>query len=358
MEKLKVFLKHYWIFILLATVASGLLIIRLSQGGQTPPSLQPTPAPQSTLVKPKISGIEIPLSTELAITDFSFPSRLKTYRGQEKKIPLPQTTKIAREFKFYNPPQKNEDLFLGIFYTWNSETHFLSIASDSNTIIYGLDLYQSSPPTQGALPSPEVAKSSLENLLEKLDLSPSFELKWQKEEYLVQGYSFPSVNDPEEADFIKVGFNPAVGQHQLVGLDPNKPMVSLILGKGEEIVRFEYQIYFDSLEGQETYELKTEKEIQTILTTEGKIVYAGTYEETTKEPDLVQAEFNQITLAYYQDPDKNPIIQPIYILSGQGTLENGDKTEIIAYLPAIKFSTQTQENLEVPREFFQLPELP
>jgi len=94
------------------------------------------------------------------------------------------------------------------------------------------------------------------------------------------------------------------------------------------------------------------------LVSEGRIVYLGNYQNISGEPAFTKAEFNQITLAYYQDPEKNPIIQPIYILSGQGTLENGEKTEIIAYLPAIKFGTQAPQNQEVPREFFQLPELP
>jgi len=191
-----------------------------------------------------------------------------------------------------------------------------------------------------------------------LELSSQLEPKWQKEEYLVQGFYLLPTNTPQEADFIRVGFNLAIGQHQLVSSDPNEPLVYLILSKGGEIIRFQSQIYYSSFEGQETHNLKDLKEVQSTLTTEGKIVYAGTHLETFKELKLTQAEFSQITLAYYQDPNKNPILQPIYILSGQGTLENGEKTEIIAYLPAIKFGTQNQENLEVPREFFQLPELP
>ncbi len=353
------FFKRYWIFIVLATAVAILLVVRLGQREQASPSeTQPTPAPQVKLSPPKITGINLPRNSTVSITDFSFPPRLKIYQGLEAKVSSDQATKIAREFGFSGSPQKSEDIFLGNFYTWATKTKFLSIALDSNTISYGLDLSQSQPPTQGILPSSETAKTTLETLLKNLGLSPHFEPKWQKEEYLVNRYSLPSVNNPEEADFIKIGFNPAVGQHQIIGLEPNEPLVSLILGKEGRIISFSYQLYFSSLEGQETYNLKDRSGVQTLLITEGKIVYSGAYQETIKEPSFIQAEFNQIRLAYFQSPEKDLIVQPVYILFGQGTLENGEKIEIIAYLPAIKFESQSLQAPEVPREFFQPPEIP
>lgn len=360
LTKIKQFMKKYWIFILLAALATGLFLLRLIQSGQPPvPSpAQPTPTTQPLLTQPKINGVLIPVDAKLIFTDFSFPPQLKTYLGQESRLSESQAKKIAQKLKFSQSPQESKDVFLGDFYTWSSKTHFLSIALNSNLIKYGLDLYQAQAPKGGLLPSPEEARKTLEDFLANLELSSQLEPKWQKEEYLVQGFYLLPTNTPQEADFIRVGFNLAIGQHQLVSSDPNEPLVYLILSKGGEIIRFQSQIYYSSFEGQETHNLKDLKEVQSTLTTEGKIVYAGTHLETFKELKLTQAEFSQITLAYYQDPNKNPILQPIYILSGQGTLENGEKTEIIAYLPAIKFGTQNQENLEVPREFFQLPELP
>ncbi len=358
-EKIIQFFKRYWIFIILATVVAMLLVVRLSQREQVPPSgPQPTPAPQVKLSPPKITDANLPRNSTVSISDFSFPPRLKIYQGSESKISSDQAIKIAQEFGFSGSPGKSEDIFLGNFYTWATKTKFLSIALDSNTINYGLDLSQSQPPTQGTLPSPETTKTALENLLKNLELSPQFELKWQKEDYLVNRHSLPSVSNSEEADFIKVGFNPAVDQYQMIGLEPNQPLVSLILDKEEKLIAFSYQLYFSSLEGLEIYDLKDKNNVQALLTAEGKIVYSGAYQKTAKEPSFTRAEFNQIRLAYFQNPEKDLIIQPIYILSGQGTLENGKKTEIIAYLPAIKFSTQAPQNFEVPREFFQLPELP
>ncbi len=352
------FFKRYWIFIVLAMVASSLLIFRIIQGER--PSLKPQPTPPSliTLSQPKISGTTIPTSFKTNLSDFSFPSRLKIYQGQEVELTSDKAQKIAQEFSFSGSPQEAEDVFLGTFFIWSSEKASFSVGLDAHEIEYDLNLYETQSLTQNILPSPEAAKTTLEDLLSKLDLKPGFELKWQKGKYLTGGYKFPPTSASEEADFIKMGANPAIGQYQLVGLNPTEPLISLVLNKKKEIVRFQYQVYFSGIEGLETYDLKTEEEVETMLLSEGRIVYFGTFQKSVGPPEITQAEFNQITLAYYQDPDKNPIIQPIYILSGQGTLENGEKTEIIAYLPAIKFGTQIQENLEVPREFFELPELP
>lgn len=331
--KLIQFFKRYWVFILLAAIVGGLIMLRLSQRGQPPSLSKPTLKP--SLTKPKITGIKIPFGPNLDLADFYFPSQLKTFQGQESEISSDKAVKIAQEFNLSQTPQKSEDVFLGTFYAWSSDTHFLSIALDSNKIEYGLDLYQAQPPTQGALPSPETVKTTLENLLAKLTLTPEFEYKWQKEEYLIQDHYFSPTSILEEADFIKVGFNPTLGQYQMVDLNPTEPLVSLTLGKGGEIIRFQYQVYFSSFEGQETYSLKTKEEVQKSLTEEGRIVYAGTFRETTKEPKISRASFDQIRLAYFQEPEKTSVIQPIFILSGQGTLAVGGVTEIIAYLSAI-----------------------
>ncbi len=358
-SKIIQFFKHYWIFVVLAAIAGGFIIIRLNQKVQPSPGPKPTPSPSISLSFPKITGSTLPPNSKITASNFSFPSQLKTYQGQEKELSSDQAKKIAFGLNFSGSPQETNDVFLGTFYTWNSNRAFLSIGLKANKVDYGQDLGVATIPKQGTLPSLESAKTTLEELLTKLGLEPDFELKWQKEEYLTQGYYFQPVTGPEEADFIKIGANPAIGQYQLVGLNPTEPLISLILDKNKGVVRFQYQIYFSGFEGLETYDLKTKEEVESILLSEGRIVYFGTFQESVKPPEITQAEFNQITLAYYQDPDKNPIIQPIFILSGQGTLENGEKTEIIAYLPAIKFGTQTQqENLEVPREFFQIPELP
>jgi len=332
-RKIIQFFKRYWVFILLAAIVGGLIMLRLSQRGQ-PPSL-PRPISKPSLTKPKITGIKIPFGPNLDLADFYFPSQLKIFQGQESKISSDKAVKIAQEFNFSQPPQKSEDVFLGTFYAWSSDTHFLSIALDSSKIDYGLNLYQAEPPTQEALPSRETIKTTLENLLARLDLTPDFEFKWQKEEYLVQDHYFSPTSIPEEADFIKVGFSPILGQNQLVSLNPTEPLVSLTLGKGGEIIRFQYQVYFSSFEGQETYTLKTKEEVQKSLTKEGKIVYAGTLQKTTKEPKITRASFDQIRLAYFQEPEKTSVIQPIFILSGRGILAEGEETEIISYLPAI-----------------------
>ena len=322
-------------------------MLHLAQRGQ--PLSPPKQTLNPSLTRPKIDGIKIPSDTKLALTDFSFPSQLQIFQAQESKISSDKAIKIAQELNFSQPPQKSEDIFLGTFYAWSLKPHFLSISLDSSKIEYGLDLYQTQIPTQGTLPSPETAKTTLENLLAKLDLTPEFKIKWQKEKYLVQDYYFFPTANVEEADFIKVGFNPAFGQYQLVSLNPTEPLVFLILGKNGEIIRFQFQIYSSKFNSQAAYILKTKEEIQESLTREGKIIYAGTLKKTTKEPEISQASFDKIQLAYFQEPEKTSVIQPIFILSGQGILAGGEVAEIIAYLPAI-----SAEYLKPLQEHFRL----
>ncbi len=335
--KIMAFLKRYWLLVLLAMIAGGLIILKVLQRNQPslPGTTTPTATPQTTLESPLIEGVSLPAQTKLNLSQFDFPTQLTVYQGQEKKLTLETATQIAKNLGFKGEPQKSEDVVLGNFYTWTQADRYLSIAADANEIDYGLDLYQAALETEGPIPSPEEAKKSLESLINRLELKASLETKWQKEQYLTQGYSFQPTSDLSKADFIKIGYNLGLDNYQLINQNPREPLISAILGKNEQLVQFHYRLNFTQFEKKSAYVLKTKPEVEQTLVPDGKIVYLGTSNESTLEPTLIEANFSQINLSYLQPTDKNPSVQPVFVLSGQATLSEGETTEIIALLPAI-----------------------
>ena len=81
------------------------------------------------------------------------------------------------------------------------------------------------------LPDFNQAQNLLTNQLKTLKIVHGFNLSWQQPVYLkAEQYYLPAPN-PEEADHLKIGFNPEINEYQLVGINPREPLISAIYNK-------------------------------------------------------------------------------------------------------------------------------
>ena len=78
MVKIKNFVRKYWLFILLATIAGSLIAFRLVQE-ESPLPDQPAPGPTTRLEQPEFTGLLIPADHQLKIEKFFFPAELEVY---------------------------------------------------------------------------------------------------------------------------------------------------------------------------------------------------------------------------------------------------------------------------------------
>ncbi|MFC1727201.1 hypothetical protein ACFL0Y_01635 [Patescibacteria group bacterium] len=357
-KKIFVFLKKYWVLVFLSLVTLFLLFWKIFHSFPSPPP-QATPAPPldlQVLVPPNISGQKIPFQHKFEINDFSYPSQLPIYQGSFEKITPARAQEMAKYFNFLESPQEIEDIFLGHLLAWNSTSHALSIGLETGKVEYLLDLFNSKINQSGSLPSPTETRNSLENLLNKLKISFNFEPKWQKESFLVNNYSFTPTTDSQEADFINIGFNPSLNSYQLVGQQPYELLVSLTLGKNSEVIRFLMYSFFETFTEQDSYPLKSIEEIKRTIISEGRIVYTGKLSKTFQEPQFIRLSFDQISLAYLQEAQKDQLIQPIFILTGKGVLESKEEVEIAAYLPAI--TSSFLKPLSIPQDHLKEIDIP
>jgi hypothetical protein len=344
-------LKKYWVFVVLIVIGLGLLIIRFTTQ-EDRPDLQSLPETQTTLMKPIIDGLPLPSNVSFKIESFPEIAQAEIYQGKEIIFSSEKAKLVGSKLGFSQDPQITDDVFLGKFRLWNENNYSLSISLSPGTIDYSLDLYKASIPTSNQLPSPEKTRTKLETLLKDLEISPLPEISWQKEEYLIKGFYFKTVSSPNDANFIKSGFNPTIGDYQLVGPNPYEPLVSLILDREENIVKLFFQSYFSDFEKKEAFPLKNEKDIKLTLKTDGKIVYYDTLKTSIAVPEFKSVSLEQVRLAYFQEMKRNLTVQPIYILNGTGTLKDGKKTAVIVYLPAV-----SSDKLGTSREHFDIQKL-
>lgn len=330
------FLGKYWLFVLLGTLATIVVALKIITSQKTPPPspIKPvSPTPSAPVLK--LEGKALPQNTRFLASTDTLPKTAKTYQGREKRLPDEQANQIAQKLGFAQPPTKDKGI-LGTFYFWNSEDYSLNILLDLLGIDYNLNGYQTLP-KEGELPSQSQAQTILDNLLDELGLQPSFELIGLNPRYFkIKGTGFIETT-PQEADFLQVGFVFSFQNSQLVSTSLFEPDVYLRIGRGGKLARFRYKAYFSEFTEERAFPLKNQEQIVSTLVSEGKIIDQDfTSEAAIWGLDFTEAEFDQISLVYYEPTDKNQLVQPIYFLSGKGTLADGQQTRIVAYLPALQ----------------------
>lgn len=335
--KIKGFLKNYWVFILLAALVMVIGAIKFTR----PKTEAPTPTPISLskppFPPPQIMGDPLPEETKISIDRFDFPPKVKVYQREINEISPDKAKRIASSLGFTEEPQISEDAFEGKFYSWSTPENYLSIGLDSAKISYGKNLRLFPQPTgTEILPSFSEAQKIFNNFLSKTNVNLPSEIRFQNPKYLSQRGTRFQETTLEEADFIQVGVNLVINGYQILGQDPDSPSTYVLIGKDKKVYRFESFIPFLSFSAKDSYQLKSLAEIKSSIFLEGKIVSSETKGEKYVTQGLSRVNLNKIFLVYFEPFSKeNRIIQPIFVLTGQGVLSNNEAVELTVYLPAI-----------------------
>lgn len=359
LTKMRNFFKNYWLFILLAALVMIMGVIKFTRP-KVEPAPTPSPAAPPTLPfsPPQIMGDPLPEDTKVSIESLDFLPTAKVYQGERNNIPPDKAKEIASSFGFTNEPQISKDVFEGKFHVWSTDENYLTIGLDSTKISYGKNLRLFPLPTSTEiLPSFSEAQEIFNNFLTKTKVALPSEPRFQNPKYLSQTGSHLSETTLNEADFIQVGVNWAINGDQLLGQDPDSPSVYALIGKDRRVYRFEYFVPFSKFSAKDSYLLKSLEKIKTSIISEGKIVASKTKGEKYITQGLSKVDLNEIFLAYFEPLSKgNIIIQPIFVLKGQGILPDKQTTQLTVYLPAFSFGESFMPSPESKFKPF-IPEL-
>lgn len=333
------FLKRYWLFILLAFLATLVVLIRFFFAKpQEPGRVVPKPTPSfAPLIK--IEGVPITGQLKIEVAEFPTEEKLFVYKGIPQKLNDSKVREIAVFFGFKGEPIINQEEKKGTIYIWSFQEKYLIVEAGTPRILYGIDLLNNPQllTKEGSLPTKDEAEEKLKNLYSTLKLSPQFKNLWsQTERYLrVRGPIFEETI-PFEAELIEAGFGQKIDKFPVLGLDPERPLLRLMLDKNNQIVQFEYQILSSDFQVREEYLLKTKTETENSLRNEGRIVAVNLPIQETTTFRFVSGALNQAEIIYFQPPEPSELIQPVFLLKGEVTLEDGTTTQIVVYLPAIR----------------------
>lgn len=324
-------IKKYWIFILLATLATTLAFLWYAKPFKE--------GVLSSLLLPSLPGQRLRPGIQVSLA----------MAPQEKMAPVlqinraPQISeeeagKIALFLGFVNNPSFFTDAAGGSVYIWEEEGKILTVTTKTNKISFSRNFNQWQPPVQGEFPDPERAKETLRSLTRGLLpglLSQDLEIK--------EGARFVSLLGPlphetakEEAMFLEVTFTPFFRGTRFVDQDPQMTISKSWIDRSGEIASLTLERPPSSILVGTNYPLKTESEILRSIPTEGRVVSFGRRGILEYEPvEILKVDLSTLSLAYLSTPEEG-ISHPIFILSGNTTTIGGNSVPTTIYLPAIK----------------------
>lgn len=334
MGKIKSFFIKYWLFILLATLATILSGFHLKNKFPSPQEVKkllPLPLPslesQSLHASPNISTLEKNFP--------SFEKNIAVYQVVSSPLSDQQAISIANRLGFTEPPTVSQNYQGDAIYDWSKEEKSLSINLRWGSINYHLT--PSTPQNLTPLSFSRVENIAKNFLEENKFLPPEGiilklkEISWAND----FGYGIEKVLSSQNANLVQIDFEYEIDNKKLINS-------SVVIGVNfkEQITQFTYQYSFKEIKLLEMYPLKTKKEVIETIKTKPTISYLhipNYYTVTTEEfKNITNVTFDNIELVYYKYDPLQSYLQPVFLITGKARLKDGQEGEVGLYLPAIK----------------------
>jgi hypothetical protein len=344
--KMRKFITKYWLFILLATIATILA------GFYFRNKISPFKAPEKllSLPTPIIKSHPISISPNISQLQEKFPSfnqKVLVYQVSPSSFSDQKAISIGKKFGFSTPPTVSTSPEGGISYGWIGEENSLSINLRRGGVYYNLDILKHPEFIEGELPLYSEVEEKVKSFLEENEFSPpeGVELK-TKNIFYVKNYFpyFNKVDKREEADLIQVDFEHQVNGNKIITIGDYPPVISIIIGPESKIVIFNYYFLSNKVEPlKDFYPLKTKDEVLKDIEANPRISYLSTFLVGVDNPTpedysqlITNLTFDTIEFGYLKYDPLQSYLQPVFLITGKARLKDGQEGEVGVYIPAIK----------------------
>jgi len=339
---MKRFILKYWLFILLATMATILA------GFYFRNKISPPRAPEKLLSLPVPTIKSYPISVYPNISQLqekfpSFDQKVTVYQLTPPSFSDQKAVSIGERFGFFTPPTVTS-VDGGVSYSWVTEENSLAINLRRGEINYSLNILEYPEFIEGELPLLSGVEEKAKSFIEEGEFSPpeGVELK-TKNIFYVKNYFpyFDKVDEGEEADLIQVDLEYQVNGNKIMTTGDYPPVISIIIGPEFKIAIFNYYFLSNKIEPlKDFYPLKTKAEVLKAIKTNPKISYLSLDEVDNPTSEdynqlITNLIFENIELVYLKYDPLQIYLQPVFLITGKATLKDGQGGEVGLYLPAI-----------------------
>jgi len=338
-KNLRYLISKYKIFIVLAAAIPILGFFFWRQVGplRVPPPnpiFGPLPQPETQFSIPTKPGITYRLSFPKNLFA-QFPDHLSVYKIKElsKEEILDKFSKLSAELGFsVDPATQTGGVFT--FYIWDEPGRFLKVNSQTGQFIFQGKAVLSPSPT-----TPQEAEGLTKQRLTDWKLIYP-DTQTTINYFVLAGMEFEPVTNPNLADVYEISFSSSINGYSLIGFGPAQDLASVKVSKDGQILIIDYFYHQFNRENVGTYPLKSSEAILSQTQEgQGKIfslkTRAGVETNLTLENPIKTINLTSVDLVYYETVEKQEYLQPIYLFSGEASLERGQTLEVSLYLPAI-----------------------
>ncbi len=317
------FIKKHWFLLFLATFATLLLILwfdsRRKEGeAKTLPNL------------PQIAYLQVPglnISTNVSVTlpaSVSLPTNVVLYQTKPRSLTRDQAKLLASNFAFPKEPSNiSTDPIFGDNYLWLSGAQALSIRLSPFELNMSPDFSETSPPSEGVLPTEQAGLAFIKNILSLNGLLD------QNIDYS-KTLSRPVMG----GNVLEVGMAPQIEGVPVVDTEPTTPLVIGYLQKDGKLYGLIYKAGFENPTSPALYPAKTLKEIHGALVSEGKIVSLGKPEGEGSVLVPTTVSISTIIPSLLFMPEQPMSLLPIYAMMGVARTDQGE-VPIHIYIPSV-----------------------
>jgi hypothetical protein len=266
-----------------------------------------------------------------------FPKELLIYSVEKSILDISTADKIAQHLKFSTKSQVINDPVYGISYAWRQDNRFLLIKFKDRIINYYGSILHEDLDTGFNIPEEQIIQTA-QNFVEPIN--SDFSLKLQPDKLIFYEFSGEEVKTPTSpvnAQTVNIEYVTYLENLPIIGsADLLSPPSNISLDNNLNIISASLTLAPLKLTPSEIHPLLSYQEIVE-KASEARAINISNPETLDPTSDLFSGPISvtDVYLAYYQYSGQQ-IMQPVYVIEGQGKTKSGSMAEGTFILPAVK----------------------
>lgn len=346
MTKIISFLKKYWLFVLLAALATIISLVWVNQRAKRERPLVPGPSPTGILPQPQSQFSQIigegPYYNILfSEAEFAnIPQVLPVYQTKEftKEEITSHYNKIITDLGFSGAPEEQQRPD-GQYLNWRKEENYLGISVSSGQFVFSGKANLSSSPETTTFSSSQIQNLVKQKLISWELISEEAKIK-EINGFGVAGLELIPIPNLSQAVVFQVIIEPDFEGHPLVGLGPAMNLIEVKIDYQGVLLSLFFNLHQVDKETVDNYPIKSfEETTKEIKEGQAQVIQVLTAEQeersTPSLEEILAVKFSSISIAYYETTETQEFYQPIFLLKGNISLKEGETLSASFILPAI-----------------------
>lgn len=305
----------------------------------------PSPTTGASIPRLIIEGLERPeWRGENTKVSFALPGgklaiELKVYQKLTPggELNREKVNGIAKNFGFSGLPREDVEE-TETLWSWVDGAKTLSLNFNSRSLDYSVDRFiDPSVLTPGKNLSQDEAIKLAKNFLATKNLPNSYlDLDAPVVEFSGAGSLHGGTLESTAREIAVVNFPYKINDYPLLLSNSNQDLARVIVSSKGVVIGLKIKLYDATWQEAGAFKLLSLEKAKEAVSKGGGVMIENSATGAINET-LSSYQLNKVFLAYYGANDNLGFLQPAFIFEGEGTLQNGSKSSVVLFLPAVEY---------------------